>query len=227
MEYRARVPFLHRRRQNTTTDDGGSTLLFGLRNGCEDCYRELLLLIHRLATPLSYSIAPGPYDRDDLVQNVALKVFLRLRDFRGECSLQTWIYRIATNELHNCKRWLLRHHCREVTTLDAAPNLPRDCITSNVGSCPFSLAAERQENEQVATALMALSPTCRDAIRLRVVDELTYNEIAEHLGISVVTVKSRIFSARQQLRSDFHCPTSLRRPLKHSSPRTPLQHKAP
>ena len=53
-------------------------------------------------------------DIADVVQEVCLKIFRNIGNFRGDCSLKTWVYRIAVNEARNHLRWFIRHRRQEV-----------------------------------------------------------------------------------------------------------------
>ncbi len=172
----------------------------------ETSYEELLRKIRRVVLALS-ARKEARHEAEDVIQNVALKVFLGLAGFRGECSFSSWIYRIASNELHDAGRRLLRHRLpapeegsasREWTERTVAP-----------GPSPFAWAADQEWRVRTRTALNRVNPLCREALLLRVWDELTYEEIAERLDLSVVTVKSRIFTGRQRLRVEL---SSCRRP---------------
>lgn len=193
--------FSHIRGYAATPGGTDIGLVAGLRAGDEQCYQELLVRIKRAVVPLAPAASVGIHDMDDLVQNVALKVFLRIGTFRGDSSLGTWIYRIAVNESHNSRRWHTRHRWREMSGSDMAvpSNVWADILADSTVS-PFFWAQEQQRREQFTAALQKISPACRAAVTLRVIDELSYADIARRLNISVESVKSRIFSARQQLR---------------------------
>ncbi len=88
-----------------------------------------------------------------MVQEVFLKVFRKVRAFRGSSSLKTWIYRIAVNEAHNHHRWFSRHRRQEITldSSNAAPNYV-DHLT-DPGRSPFQQAADHETRSLVETAL--------------------------------------------------------------------------
>jgi len=177
-------------------------LVSGLRDGVDACYEELLLRIERIIAPLTAGLNSLVHDKDDLIQNVALKIFRGISNFRGDSALNSWIFRIALNELHNSRRWLMRHRLREISESMHNEDV-RACVDNIRDPAPSPLArfVERQFDQRVTAALSMLAPTSHDALFLRIRGELTYEEIAQKLNVPVSTAKSRIFTARRQLRS--------------------------
>ncbi len=135
-----------------------------------------------------------------MVQEVFLKVFRKVRAFRGNSSLKTWIYRIAVNEAYNHHRWFCRHQRQEITldTSDTGSNYV-DHLT-DPGRSPFDQAADHETRNLVEKALEGLNPKFRAAVVLRDIEDLSYEEIAAVLDISLGTVKSRILRGREALR---------------------------
>lgn len=207
----ASVNASHRSGHRATPPSAELLLISGLRDRTEASYEELLLRIEKVVTPLLPRLMAVLHDKDDLVQNVALKVFLCISRFRGECALNSWIYRIAINEIHNCGRWLTRHRLCEAP--EPLQGLCSRSWIENVrdpGPSPFAGAAERQVNGQIMAALSTLPSVYQEALFLRVLYELSYEEIASRLNISVAIVKFRIFSARRRLRSSSQLKSVLR-----------------
>jgi len=154
------------------------------------------------------------------VQEVFLKVFRNIGAFRGQSSLKTWIYRITVNEAHNARRWFFRHRRREVE-LDSEPDETRnwkDTIADHCSS-PFDAAFESEQRVMIEAALQRLSAIFRDAVVLRDITELSYEEIAEVLGVSLGTVKSRILRGREALRAEL-AGRLKDRPAPHLVPKT-------
>ena len=181
-----------------------------LRAGEEAAYETL---IHRFEQPV-FSIvsrlAEDPGDSADVVQEVFLKVFRNIGSFRGESSLKTWIYRIAVNEARNHRRWFGRHRAKEVG-LEPAPSdefSQRDWLPAESPD-PYEITLDHEVQEMMEEAFKRISPSYRAALVLREVEELSYDEIAEVLEISVGTVKSRILRGRESLRQQL---ASLLRP---------------
>ena len=188
--------------QPATPSSADLRLISGLRAGVDRSYEELLLRIERIVAPLTAGLNLLVHDTDDLVQNVALKIFRGISNFRGDSALNSWIFRIAVNELHSSCRWLMRHRLREISESMHNGGV-RACVDNIRDPAPSPLArfVERQFDQHVAAALSTLAPTCHDALFLRIRGELTYEEIAQKLNIPVSTARSRIFVAKRQLRS--------------------------
>lgn len=176
-------------------------LVAALQAGIESAYEELIDLYQQPVYNLVYRLLPDPGEASDVVQEVFLKVFRNIGNFRAQSSLKTWVYRIALNEAHNKRRWFGRHKRHEVD-LDREDDHARslqDSLSDNASS-PFDLMLGAEMQERIEEALQKLSPNFRDAVVLRDIEELSYDEIADILNINMGTVKSRILRGREALR---------------------------
>src|SRR6516162_4440863 len=174
-----------------------------LRVGDERAYEELLTRFQQPVYTLSLRLLNDEGEASDVVQEVFLKVFRNIGHFRGQSSLKTWIYRITVNEAHNARRWFFRHRRAEVE-LDKAPEDARNLkeIIPDGSRSPFDEAFSREQHVMIEAALERINPIFREAVVLRDITDLAYEEIAEVLGVSLGTVKSRILRGREALREE-------------------------
>ena len=179
-------------------------LIEGLRQGAESAYEKLISTYQQPVYNLVYRLVNDPSDACDVVQEVFVKIFRNIKAFRGQSSLKTWVYRIALNEAHNRRRWFGRHKKQEVDFErdDGMVGLSLQDTLPDSGSSPFELALSVEAHKFIEEALQALSPAFREAVVLRDVEELSYEEIADVLGINIGTVKSRILRGREALRKE-------------------------
>ena len=176
-------------------------LITGLRQGSEQAYEALILFYQQPVYNLICRLMNDPADAPDVVQEVFLKVFRNIGNFRGGSTLKTWIYRIAVNEAHNHRRWFSRHQRPEIgfVAKDDSPG-PREEMVADPGRSPFDLASNEETRVLVENALAELNPKFRAAVVLRDIEDLSYEEIAAVLEVSLGTVKSRILRGREALR---------------------------
>ena len=151
-----------------------------------------------------YSLVAGMVsescDAADVTQDVFLKAFRGIRGFRRGSSLKTWLYRIAIREALNHRRWLWRHH-REQDSIDGEPGNGHAPIEiEDASSTPFDQAASHEVQQAVQQALLKVPEVFRSAVILRDLEGMSYEEVAEVLGVTVGTVKSRILRGRRVLR---------------------------
>jgi RNA polymerase sigma-70 factor (ECF subfamily) len=176
-------------------------LISGLQAGDEQAYEQL---IERFQTPvysLAWRLLSDPTDANDVVQEVFLKIFRNVGSFRGDSTLRTWVYRIAVNEAHNRRRWLFRHRRGETgieETFDDAEGRERPLTDS--GETPFDFTMNREAQLLLEEGLAAINPVFSAALVLREVEDMSYEEIAAILEVSMGTVKSRIMRGREALR---------------------------
>ncbi|MGI8962660.1 MAG: RNA polymerase sigma factor [Bryobacteraceae bacterium] len=177
-------------------------ILRGLRAGIEDAYQELIAHYQQPVYGIAFHLLGSSADASDVVQEVFLKVFRGVGSFREHSSLRTWMYRIAVNEAHNHHRWFRRHCCREVAMEDAAEQSIALESAADPGRSPFDQAVENENRTLIEQALANINPVFRTAVVLRDIENLSYEEIAEILQVSLGTVKSRILRGREALRCE-------------------------
>jgi RNA polymerase sigma-70 factor (ECF subfamily) len=156
-----------------------------------------------------FSVAFGMLrDRDeamDVVQDAFIKAHRKLAEFEGNAAFSTWLYRIAVNLSIDRKRADAR---RRKTDIDdaAGKNLDDDPLYAAAefaprlsGSNPLRNSTDKELGKQIDTAMAKLTEDHRAIVLLREVEGMSYEEIAETLGVPKGTVMSRLFHARKNL----------------------------
>ncbi|TMH05432.1 MAG: RNA polymerase sigma factor RpoE [Betaproteobacteria bacterium] len=142
----------------------------------------------------------------DLVPDIAQETFIRayraIPQFRGDSAFYTWLYRIAVN---TAKKALVELKRDPLVTESALAGRDSDDETSRVenelsdGATPDAMLASKEIAATVNAAIEALSDDLRQAITLREIEGLSYEEIAEVMKCPIGTVRSRIFRAREAI----------------------------
>jgi len=142
----------------------------------------------------------------DLVEDITQETFIRayraLHQFRGEAQFYTWLYRIAVN---TAKKFLLELKRDPVVPESALRSSDDEDETSRAGNepttdeTPESVLAAREIAAVVNAAMEALPDDLRQAVTLREIEGLTYEEIAQVMDCPIGTVRSRIFRAREAI----------------------------
>lgn len=168
------------------------------RYGDPEAFEELYDRFGTMVYNLALRMTGKPEDAADLSQDIFLKIYRHLGSFRGRSSLRTWVYRVAMNCCHSRFRrqrsWRSRLLPDAVEILERVPDGRRS---------PEENAVARGTAELVTEALMRLPGVYRQAVVLRDIEGLSYEEIGEVLGIRLGTVRSRIARGRDRLRALF------------------------
>jgi RNA polymerase sigma-70 factor (ECF subfamily) len=188
-----------------------AAIVADLKAGSEAAYAWLIGEFQRPVYGLVYRMVSDPSDAADVTQDVFLKVFRGMKSFHGESSLKTWIYRIALHEAANRKRWWFRHKAHE-TSIEPAESdgfangdgwmqnaAMQNALTDRHDS-PFDNVAHREVQQRVDAELRRVPEPYRTTLILRDLEDMSYEEIAEVLQISLGTVKSRLTRGRQALK---------------------------
>jgi RNA polymerase sigma-70 factor, ECF subfamily len=142
-----------------------------------------------------------PDTAEDIAQETFIRAYSSLASFRGASSIQTWLYRIASNlAIDTMRRRKYRYNSfsldEPLSTLDS--EVSRDIEDDTPG--PQRQLQTRQLQQKVTDAIVQLSPKLRTVIILYELQGMSYDEIAEIVGAPLGTIKSRLFNAREQLR---------------------------
>ena len=191
----------HRAENQATAASLDAHLVERLKSCDEQAYETLIARFQQPIYNLCYRLINDPADAADVVQEVFLKVFRSIDHFRGQSTLKTWIYRIAVNEAYNQRRWFSRHRRQEVG-LDDEDQASRPWLDSIADPArdPYELALNEERHQLIETSLREINADFRTAVILRDLEDLSYEEIADVLQISLGTVKSRILRGRESLR---------------------------
>ncbi len=183
-----------------------SAIVAELKAGSEDAYAWLIAQYHQPIYSLVYRLLDDPSDAPDTTQEVFLKVFRGIKRFNGESSLKTWIYRIAVHEASNRRRWWFRHKVKETsiepTQESESPDSNRSIRETLVdaGESPLQTVLHEEVRARVEDELKQLQEPYRTTVILRDIEEMSYEQIAEVMGASLGTVKSRLVRGRDALR---------------------------
>jgi RNA polymerase sigma-70 factor, ECF subfamily len=177
-----------------------------LKAGSEAAYAWLIGEFQQPVYGLVYRVVNDPADAADTTQEVFLKVFRGMKHFHGESSLKTWIYRIALHEAANRRRWWFRHKAKETSIEPAESEMPGggehevQMALTDHGDSPFESVVHHEVQHRVEEELRKVAEPYRTTLILRDLEEMSYEEIAEVLEISLGTVKSRLTRGREALR---------------------------
>jgi len=186
----------------TWTDVGGreASLVQRCAARDEDSCAELVTEHQRMVYQLSLNLLNDHNEALDLSQEVFLRVFRTIHNFRGQSALKTWIYRIVINQARNRQRWWRRRFRSAQVSLDQHVEQHGDLPATSTSNEPDRVLGRRELAARLTTALLALPFDQRSALVLREMDGLSYEEIAFSQGVAVGTVKSRLARARELLR---------------------------
>ena len=147
----------------------------------------------------------NPQDAEEVTQDAFIRAHRGLANFRGDSAFSTWLYQIATNLARN-RYWYWWRRKRDKSVSFDAPMGPdndttlAEMIPAEVET-PDDITVSREFVARIGKGMERLGTKHREILVLRNIKNMSYEEIAQVLGISVGTVKSRIARARESLRS--------------------------
>jgi len=168
------------------------------KRGSEEAFRELVERFHRPVYALLLRIVRQQELAEDLAQETFLKTWKALSRFDSGRKFSSWIFKIA----HNSALDELRRGGLETVSLDApfageeaSPEMPADIAAEN----PLLRTLAKESGRLLERAVARMRPAYRGILLLRFAQEMSYDEIAEVLGLPLGTVKIHIFRARAEL----------------------------
>jgi len=174
------------------------------RKGDLDAYNQLVIKYQERIFAKVFSMLRNSQDAEEITQDTFIRAHRALATFRGNASFSTWIYQIGTNLARN-RYWYWRRRKRdESMSLDADlgedPGATLHDILSDGAQGPGQEAQHNEFVKKVADCMEQLKPEHALILTMRNVQNMSYEDIAEELGLSIGTVKSRINRAREALR---------------------------
>ncbi len=177
-----------------------SALVAKAREGDLAAFNELVNTYSRKIFRLAKHITQNDEDAEDVLQETFLKAFEHLVNFQGQSKFYTWIVRIAVNE---SLMKLRKRKSDRTVPLDEPVDTGEDTVVREIAvwdENPEQKYSREELGQILDEAVESLRPAFRTVFVLRDIEELSTEETAEALGISVPAVKSRLLRARLQLR---------------------------
>jgi RNA polymerase sigma-70 factor (ECF subfamily) len=165
-------------------DTGDAAAVARCLGGQQDAYEAIVTRYQRGLFNVALRMLGNYEDARDATQNAFVKAYEHLDSFDPEQRFFNWLYRILKNE---CLNVLRARRPSQPVSLD---------MPSARGADPVEA---RERHQAIQTALMTLSTEYREVVVLRHYTDLSYDEIGAALGIPATKVKSRLYTARQQL----------------------------
>ena len=182
---------------NQATED--FRLVKAFKAGDQSAFEDLVRRYQRQVANIIYLTLGNRDEVQDISQEVFVRVYRSIDKFEFDASFFSWIYRITVNL---CIDELRRKKIKRALSLDflTEGTLEREKKSKDVLLASDGMLDD-EKREIILGALQKISQEHRQVIILREYEELTYSEIASYLGISIQAVKSRIFRAREDLRT--------------------------
>ena len=185
-----------------STTDPDALLVDRVKRGDMHAFEMLVVKYQRRIQRLVARMVRDPEQVEDIAQETFIRAYRALPQFRGESAFYTWLYRIAVN---TAKKTLMDMKRDPVVTESALASRGDSNETSSLenelstGETPEAVLASREIAQVVNAAIEALPEDLRQAIVLREIEGLAYEEIASVMNCPIGTVRSRIFRAREAI----------------------------
>jgi RNA polymerase sigma-70 factor (ECF subfamily) len=174
-------------------------LVAAAQNGDITAFETLVGRYERKILRLAQNITQNREDAEDVMQEAFLKAYEHLSGFQGNSRFYTWLVRIAVNQA----LMKLRKRRPNVVSIDEEVNTGEDLIPREIedwGPSPEDRYKQTELSDILSEVIADLDPSFRIVFQLRDIEELSTEETAEALGLSIPAVKSRLLRARLKLR---------------------------
>ena len=167
-------------------------------DGDVNAFETLVLEYEKNVYNIALRMTGNSEDAADMTQEAFIKAYNSLQAFRGDSKFSVWLYRIVSNV---CLDFLRSKNRRPTVSLSVEDDDGEDTQldVADESQSPELLLDRKLTRDSVRRGLDSLPPDYRQILLLREMQGLSYDEIAQALGLEVGTVKSRIFRARKKL----------------------------
>jgi RNA polymerase sigma factor (sigma-70 family) len=162
-------------------------------SGQHEAFSHLVTRYQGMVYRVCVKITGEPESAKDLAQEVFIKAYKALASFRGQSSFSTWLYKIA---YRTCLDWK-RSNDREWRHRSTAVYTENDWVTPDT---PEHAALQKEASAELDENLNSLGEPYRSVVQLYYFQRQSYQEIAQEKGVSVKTVESQLYRARQMMR---------------------------
>jgi RNA polymerase sigma factor (sigma-70 family) len=188
-----------RTREGRLASAPGDELVAAAKSGSKVAFEALVERYARRILCVAQSVVGNKEDAEDIVQKSFQQAFANLHKFEGRSSFFTWLTRIAINEAFMCLRINRRTSTASLDELARAEGTEFALQIPDSGPSPERCCSERERKQFLSLAMARLTPEKRTAIQLCELEERTFKESAQMMGVSIATVKSRVLRGRREL----------------------------
>jgi RNA polymerase sigma-70 factor, ECF subfamily len=175
-----------------------------IKGGDEAAFGEMVRRYWDRIYAMTHQLLRNPQDAEEVTQDAFIRAHRGLANFRGDAAFSTWLYQIATNLARNRYWYWWRRKRDKSVSFDAPIGSDSDLTLAEIipaeAESPDDLTVNQEFVDRIAAAMETLGAKHREILILRNVKNLSYEDIAGILKLSVGTVKSRIARARESLR---------------------------
>ncbi len=175
------------------------------KGGDEAAFNEMVSRYWDRIYGMVHQLLRNQQDAEEVTQDAFIRAHRGLANFRGDSAFSTWLYQIATNLARNRYWYWWRRKRDKTVSFDQPVSADNDTPLSEVFEAemdtPGDITVTQELVDHIALGMEKISAKHREILILRNVKNMAYEDIADVLGISVGTVKSRIARARESLRA--------------------------
>ncbi|MCL2200726.1 MAG: sigma-70 family RNA polymerase sigma factor [Oscillospiraceae bacterium] len=168
-------------------------------DGDADAFEELVLANQKNVYNLTLKMTKNEEDALDLSQEAFIKAYTQLEVFRGDSKFSVWLYRLTYNLCIDFLRKKKKEQVISISSYQDDSGAVTDMELPDIRELPEDSAERKELRSEIAQSIDELNQNHREVLIMREINDMSYAEIAETLGVSEGTVKSRIARARLSL----------------------------
>jgi len=174
-------------------NDNEAEVISRCQQGDQDALKEIFDRYHRKVYRVAYGVVRQREDALDIVQEVFIKLFRSIKNFKGKSHFYTYLYRMVMNTAIDHTRKTKRIPSSTINEDEGFQ------LSDDAEKRPDRILAHKELEERVKAAMEKLSPDQKAVLIFREVEGLSYQEIAEAMGCSIGTVMSRLHYGREKM----------------------------
>jgi RNA polymerase sigma-70 factor, ECF subfamily len=179
-----------------------SELIESIIKGNKDAFREIVERYQDMVVRTAFGFVHNTDDSNDIAQEVFISVYQSLKNFRGQSSLATWIYRITINaSLLHLKRSKKHNFFQQIDSLIGSNKNKESVLLPQTDTHPENILEDKQRADILHKAISSLPENQRIAFTLSKYDDLSYQEVSEIMNLSIPAIESLLHRAREGLRN--------------------------
>jgi RNA polymerase sigma-70 factor (ECF subfamily) len=189
------------RTDHSPSETPEAELILRAQRGDLGAFSQLMERVQGRIYGLLYNMTSSKEDAEDLLQEVFIKAHAFLPKFKGQSSFYTWVYRIAVNRAINFVKKRKKRQGLSLDDLDLGIERDPALVEMSSSETPDRNIHLKELQEKLNTALQELSEKHRTVVIMHDIQGMPHHEIADVIGCSPGTVRSRLFYARRELQS--------------------------